>query len=143
MPSGTPGTSTTALIPLPVPVADPISTGTAITFRQSVTDADAHTTALVASGYLQDQVTVIPQLLLLAGVRFDNFDLRYHNNRTSADLARVDRMISPRVGIVVKPAATVSFYGSYGVSFLPRLGESLHFVDGHDPGLEARGVHQL
>jgi catecholate siderophore receptor len=105
-----------------VPVADPISTGAPVTFRQSATDVDAHTTALVASGYVQDQVTVIPQLLLLAGLRFDNFDLRYHNNRTNADLSRVDRMVSPRLGMVIKPARDFSLYGSYGVSFLPSSG---------------------
>ncbi len=128
--------STTAFA---VPVATPISTGTPITFRQSATDADAHTTARIASGYVQDQVTIIPQLLLLAGLRFDNFDLRYHNNRTSVDLSRVDQTVSPRFGLVVKPARTVSFYGSYGVSFLPGSGSLFTSLTVTTQNLEPEG----
>ena len=31
-------------------------------------------------------------------------------------------MVSPRVGVVIKPARDFSVYGSYGVSFLPSSG---------------------
>lgn len=105
-----------------VPVASPITTGTPITFRQSATDADAHTTALSASGYVQDQIELAPQLTILAGARLDNFDLSYHNNRTDADLSRTDLKVSPRFGLVVKPAQPFSLYASYGTSFLPASG---------------------
>src|SRR5262245_42492824 len=104
------------------PVTDPLTTGTPVTFRQSATDADAHTRALVASAYLQDQVEFTPWAQAVAGVRFDYFDLDYHNNRNGDDLARIDREVSPRLGVVLKPVPSVSTYGSYSVSFLPASG---------------------
>ncbi|MGH7467363.1 MAG: TonB-dependent receptor [Longimicrobiales bacterium] len=105
-----------------VPVNAPSTQGTPVTFRQSATDADAHTSATVLSGYVQDQIEFAPPLLVVAGIRLDNFDLEYHNNRNGTDLERRDRMVSPRLGLIVKPVAPVSLYGSYSVSHLPGSG---------------------
>jgi len=106
------------------PIESPITTGTPVTFRQSATDADGHTTALIASGYVQDQIELAPQVTVLVGARLDNFDLSYHNNRTNADLSRTDLMPSPRLGLVLKPVEPLSFYASYGTSFLPGSGNT-------------------
>jgi catecholate siderophore receptor len=57
------------------------------------------------------------------GVRFDRFDLTYHNNRTGETLGRIDDLVSPRAGVVFKPIAPVSVYGSYSVSYLPSSGD--------------------
>src|SRR6185503_15016492 len=105
-----------------VPVEAPLSTGVPVTFRPSATDADAHTRALVTSGYVQDQVELNRWVQAVAGVRLDHFDLEYHNNRTNTDLARTDRKVSPRLGLVLKPVPSLSTYGSYSVSFLPSSG---------------------
>lgn len=105
-----------------VPVSDPVTTGTPVTFRQSATDTDAHTRALVASAYLQDQVEFTPWAHAVAGLRLDRFDLDYHDNRTGTDLARADVELSPRLGVVLKPVPSLSAYGSYSVSFLPGSG---------------------
>ena len=105
-----------------VPLASPTLLASPWTFRQSATDADASTTALVAGGYLQDQVRFSPGVLALAGVRFDRFDLRYHDQRGAPDLRRTDHALSPRLGLVLKPATPLSAYLSYGVSFLPASG---------------------
>lgn len=105
-----------------VPVGRPLTTGTPVTFRQSATDADAQTQALVTSAYLQDQVEFTRWAEAVAGVRFDRFDLDYHNHRTNLDLGRTDRKLSPRLGLVLKPAKPLSVYGSYSVSFLPSSG---------------------
>jgi catecholate siderophore receptor len=56
-------------------------------------------------------------------VRYDHFDLIYHNNRTGDTLRRIDRLVSPRFGVVLKPIEEVSVYGSYGVSYLPSSGD--------------------
>lgn len=104
------------------PVASPTISAPALTFRQSATDANAHTIAIVAGVYFQDQVTITRGVLAVAGVRLDRFDLKYHNNRTSADLRRTDQLVSPRVGLVLKPVNPLSAYASYGVSFLPSSG---------------------
>jgi catecholate siderophore receptor len=60
---------------------------------------------------------------VLAGLRFDRFDLTYHNNRNGDTLSRPDNLVSPRAGIVYKPIAPVSIYGSYSVSYLPSSGD--------------------
>ncbi len=112
------GTATSILVPF----ADP-TTATTATFRQSATDASNHLDARVGAVYAQDQIELTPHLQLIAGARFDRFDLRFHNNRTGDDLGRTDDLVSPRAGVVVKPTAALSLYGSYSVSFLPSSGD--------------------
>jgi len=96
---------------------------TPATFRQSATDANNHLLTNVAATYVQDQVSVSRYVELLAGVRFDYFDLRFHNNRNGDNLRRIDRLASPRAGIVIKPLTPLSLYASYGVSYLPSSGD--------------------
>lgn len=60
---------------------------------------------------------------MVTGLRFDYFDLRFHNNRNGDDLRRLDRLVSPRLGVVFKPFEPVSVYGSYSVSYLPSSGD--------------------
>jgi catecholate siderophore receptor len=94
-----------------------------VTFRQSATDADNHVVARVAAVYGQDQIELSRYLQVIAGLRFDRFDLEYHNNRTGETLTRPDNLVSPRAGVIVKPAPDISVYASYSVSFLPSAGD--------------------
>jgi catecholate siderophore receptor len=105
-----------------IPFASTMVT-TPVTFRQSATDADNHLTTNLAAAYIQDQVELSRYLQLVGGVRFDRFDLTYHDNRSGLELARPDNLVSPRAGIVVKPIAALSVYSSYGVSYLPSSGD--------------------
>ncbi len=105
-----------------VPTSWPV-TFTPVTFRQSATDANAKSTLHVASAYVQDQVELTPWLQFIGGVRFERFDLDFHNNRNGQDLNRVDNLVSPRAGIVLKPLEPVSFYYSYSRSYLPSSGD--------------------
>ena len=105
-----------------VPFANPTIT-TPVTFRQNATDADNRVTANVAATYVQDQLELTRNLQVLAGIRFDRFDLRFHNNRNNDQLERVDNLMSPRLGIVFKPHDALSVYGSYSVSYLPSSGD--------------------
>jgi len=105
-----------------VPYANP-TIATPVTFRQSATDADNHLRTNIGSVYAQDQIELSPHMQLVAGMRFDRFDLRYHNNRNGETLGRVDDLISPRAGVVIKPVAALSLYGSYSVSYLPSSGD--------------------
>ena len=93
------------------------------TFRQSVTDADNAVRASVAAAYLQDQAEISPHVQIIGGLRVDTFNLQYHNNRNGDDLARRDNLVSPRAGLVFKPIAALSLYGSYTVSYLPGSGD--------------------
>lgn len=105
-----------------VPFGDPL-TNVPITFRQSATDADNHLRLNLAAAFVQDQVELSRFVQLIAGVRFDYFDLKYDNNRKGDTLRRIDRLTSPRFGIVIKPMTMLSLYGSYSVSFLPSSGD--------------------
>jgi catecholate siderophore receptor len=105
-----------------VPFNDP-TIFTPVTYRQNATDADNHLTTNVAAAYAQDQLELSSHLQVLAGLRFDRFDLTYHNNRTGDTLSRPDNLVSPRAGLVYKPIADVSIYGSYSVSYLPSSGD--------------------
>lgn len=105
-----------------VPYEDP-RTNSPITFRPSATDANNHLQTNLAATYVQDQIEFSRYVQLIAGVRFDYFDLQFHNNRTDEDLRRIDRMVSPRLGLVVKPIDVLSIYGSYSVSYLPSSGD--------------------
>ena len=99
------------------------TTDVPVTFRQAVSDADNRLRLNVGAAYLQDQVELSRYLQIIGGLRFDYFDLRYHNNRNNEDLRRIDRLVSPRLGVVVKPLAQLSIYGSYSVSYLPSSGD--------------------
>jgi len=105
-----------------VPYASP-TTAAPITFRQSATDGDNHVTANVAGLYAQDQVEVSSRLQVLGGVRLDRFALSHLDRRNGETRVRPDTFVSPRAGVVFKPAATASLYGSVGVSFLPSAGD--------------------
>src|SRR5262249_6453551 len=104
-------TDTTVIVPL----SDP-TIGTPVTFRQSATDANNHLRTNLAAVYVQDQIELSRFVQAVTGVRFDYFDLQYHDNRTGANLRRIDHLVSPRAGLVLKPAKPLSIYTSYSVS---------------------------
>ena len=108
-----------------VPYDNPL-VSTPTTFRQSSSDGDNRTNLVLASAYVQDQVELSRYVQVLGGLRFDYFDLKFHNNRTNVavtDFRRIDQLVSPRIGIVVKPVEQLSIYGSYSVSYLPSSGD--------------------
>jgi catecholate siderophore receptor len=111
-------TSTSILVPFDNPTVF-----TPVTFRQSATDADNHLRTNLAATYLQDQMELSRYVQLVVGLRYDYFDLRFHNRRNGDVLRRIDNLVSPRVGVVVKPADALSLYGSYSVSHLPSSGD--------------------
>lgn len=112
------GTASSIIVPIGAPLA-----ATGVSFRQSATDADNHTRLDIGAGYLQDQVAFGEHWQVIAGLRVDRFDLRFHDNRANDDLARVDHLVSPRGGLVFKPVEQASLYASYSVSHLPSSGD--------------------
>lgn len=105
-----------------VPFANPTIT-TPVTFRQNATDADNRVQATVSATYAQDQIELSSKIQVLAGLRLDHFNLKFHNHRNNERLSRVDHLWSPRLGIVFKPVAPLSLYGSFSVSYLPSSGD--------------------
>lgn len=112
------GTTTSILAPLAAPTI-----GTFAQFRQSATDASNHINTRVAALYAQDQWMVTRYLRLVGGVRVDRFDLQFQNRRVPERLQRVDTLISPRLGMVLKPVDAISVYANYSVSYLPSAGD--------------------
>lgn len=77
------------------------------------------------SAYVQDQISLSEQFEIVAGLRYDRFDITGTDLQPNPDrpFARADDKISPRLGLIYKPMPTVSIYGSYSQSFLPRSGD--------------------
>ena len=111
-------TTTSTLVAL----SDPLVT-TPVTFRQNATDANNHIKTNLGATYVQDQIEINRYLQVVTGVRFDYFDLGFHNNRNNQDLRRIDRLVSPRAGVIVKPFTELSIYANYGVAYLPSSGD--------------------
>ena len=111
-------TATSILAPLAEPKVI-----TPVTFRQNATDADNHIRTNLGATYVQDQIELNRYLQVVTGVRFDYFDLQFHNKRNSLDLRRIDRLVSPRAGVIVKPIEAMSVYVNYGIAYLPSSGD--------------------
>lgn len=107
-----------------VPTASPLMSAPVV-FRQSATDANNHGKATVASIYLQDQIAFTPQWQAIVGLRYDRFTVDFLNRRSGATVENTDTPVSPRVGLVYKPVAAMSLYGSYSIAYVPRAGEQL------------------
>lgn len=105
-----------------VPYDDPLI-NTPVTYRQSATDANNRLRTNLAAAYVQDQVELSRYVQVVAGLRFDYFDLQFDNNRTGEHLRRIDRLVSPRVGLVFKPIVPLSIYANYSVAYLPSSGD--------------------
>jgi catecholate siderophore receptor len=95
-----------------------------ISYARGASDADNRTRATFAAGYVQTQLRPTDTLEIVAGLRFDRFRLSVDDERPDvATFARTDRLWSPRLGLVFKPAGNLSLYGSYSRSYLPQSGD--------------------
>ncbi|MFE1597580.1 TonB-dependent receptor [Methylobacterium sp. ID0610] len=112
----------------------PVTRIPVIFLNNGTTDANYRYSLGLAAAYAQDQVEVNEHLQLIAGLRYDRFDFssRARDNRPNGSNDRVDNLLSPRAGIVVKPLANLAFYGSYSVSYLPSTGDQIGIFS---PGL--------
>jgi catecholate siderophore receptor len=105
-----------------VPLSDP-TTDLPVTYRQGATDADNRVRTHLGAAYVQDQTELSRFVQVIGGVRFDRFDLQFQNNRNGETLRRVDHLVSPRAGVVLKPLSSASIYASYTRSSLPSSGD--------------------
>ncbi len=96
-----------------------------IQFRQAASDADNHGVTNVAGLYAQDQVTISARVHAVLGLRIDSFQADVTNHRSAADFSSDDTLVSPRLGLLYKPIAPLSLYGSFSLTYLPRAGEQL------------------
>jgi catecholate siderophore receptor len=103
-----------------------------VTFRNTATAANNTYGLDLGAIYVQDQVEITRYLQLIGGLRFDHFDLESRDRRTNVVQSRVDDLVSPRAGIVLKPVDNLSVYYSYSVSYLPSAGDQFSTLS---PGL--------
>jgi catecholate siderophore receptor len=110
----------------------------AITFRDDPSQrATAADTDAIATGlYVQEQAEIGEHVEIIAGLRRDWFKLDYHDLIGGARLSRKDALWSPRLGLVVKPVETLSFYGSWSKSFLPQSGDQFSSLTATTASLE-------
>ena len=72
--------------------------------------------------YLQDQITLTPQVQVRFGGRFDRFSVRSLNRATMTEQNRTFERFSPQVGVVFAASAAVSLFATYGEGFRSNLG---------------------
>lgn len=95
-----------------------------VTFRNNRTsDANSAYGLGLAALYLQDQIEIGEHVQIIAGFRYDRFDFSARNRTTGIVQSRIDDLISPRAGLVLKPMENLALYGSYSVSHLPSAGD--------------------
>ena len=97
-----------------------------VTFAPTATDNTNHGTATIAALYVQDQVQLSQDWLAIVGLRYDNFEMDFRDRRgAGVDLESSDDLLSPRGGLIYKPAENVSLYASYSMTYVPRAGSQL------------------
>ena len=98
----------------------------AFSFNNLIRDRESE--VRFTSLYLQDQIDLTDQLKLVAGLRFDRFDVEVLDRQAISPSddgrrGRVDEEVSPRLGLIYKPAENFSAYASYSETFLPSAGD--------------------
>jgi catecholate siderophore receptor len=134
------GTATSVSVPVAMP-----TTTAEVAFRPSATDAHNHGVAKLAALYVQDQIALGSHVQAIVGLRYDRFQVDFQNLRTGAELESRDGLVSPRLGLVVKPTEPLSIYASTSRSYLPRAGEQLSSLSPTNASLEPESFrnHEL
>lgn len=96
-----------------------------ITYRQSSSDADNTGVADIAALYVQDQMHIGEKWQLIAGLRFDRFNMDFTNNRSNLRIEQTDNSLSPRAGLIYQASQNINLYASYSKAFVPRAGDQL------------------
>lgn len=91
-------------------------------------------------GFVQDLIEFIPQLKLLAGVRYTkqkNASVATTNMETNANSRttnKLDDAFSPKVGLVFEPLKSTSIYVSYANNFITNTGTDI-FLNALEPSI--------
>ncbi len=112
------GAAASVSVPLALRIVVPTSTFVAL----SAGTSDVRTRSV----YVQDQIGIGEHVQLIAGARYDDFQIEAVNSLNGAVTVRSDGKWSPRLGLIVKPQANLSIYASYARSFLPQTGDQFN-----------------
>jgi catecholate siderophore receptor len=118
-----------SIIDLDAPVFPAVSFGA--TARDTVSDVEFF------SAYVQDQISIGDHFDIVAGLRYDSFDIKGTDLQPAVDrpFARKDKKLSPRLGLIYKPLENTSVYASYSRSFQPRSGDQFLTLTTEQAGL--------
>ncbi|MBM3108300.1 TonB-dependent siderophore receptor [Pseudomonas sp. V1] len=86
---------------------------------QMVLSSNNHTVVDSRGLYIQDQLRLNDQWQVLAGVRFDQFEVETTNKIKNLSENQESNSTSPRVGVVYSPWKEHSFYASWSKTFSP------------------------
>ena len=95
------------------------------------------TKLMTHGGYLQDQITLLRGLKVLAGIRFEGFTQRYDEIVFGTHNRQDNVATLPRVGLTYQPLQPLTFYASWSRSFSPTL--AAQFTPGGEPLPAERG----
>ncbi|WP_323614131.1 TonB-dependent siderophore receptor [Pseudomonas putida] len=84
-----------------------------------VLSSNNHTVVDSRGLYLQDQIRLNDQWQVLAGVRFDQFEVKTTNKIRNLSEQQDSNTTSPRLGVVYTPWRDHSFYASWSKTFSP------------------------
>ena len=97
-----------------------------------IRDSELSTVSL----YVQEQLGIGDVVEIVAGLRYDRFDLKTFDGINNRPGDRVDEEVSPRLGLIVKPDERLSLYASWSKSFLPQAGDQFFILSQADAALE-------
>src|SRR5688500_4301466 len=106
-----------------------------ITFRAGTGQRATESDADILAFYLQDQVEIGP-VEIVAGLRYDRFEIDVEDFITGVVTSRTDNLWSPRLGLILHPIETMSLYASYSRSYLPQSGDQFNSLDVTGANLE-------
>jgi catecholate siderophore receptor len=110
---------------LNVPASDP-RVSVPVAFAPTELDNTNRGRATIAAVYAQDQVRLSERWLAIVGLRYDDFQMDFTDRRgTGTGIDTTDHLVSPRGGLVYKPAPNLSLYASYSMTYVPRSGGQL------------------
>jgi catecholate siderophore receptor len=93
---------------------------------------------------IQNQIAVADNVRLVAGLRFDRFDMTFDDRRPNTiDFSREDTFFSPRFGVIWEPGLEASFYAGWSRSYLPQSGEQFSSLNITTAALEPEEFENL
>ncbi|MFT4021215.1 MAG: TonB-dependent siderophore receptor [Acinetobacter sp.] len=97
--------------------------------RSSTVTSDYHHEGDGLGVFVQDLISLTPELKLMLGLRYDRYDFKSVNKLTTLQLKNNDESLSPNIGIVWQPTENQSVYASYNKSFSPYGGRGYLEID--------------
>ncbi|WP_010161010.1 TonB-dependent receptor [Sphingomonas sp. PAMC 26617] len=90
---------------------------------RGATNTETQNDATTISVYGFDSITLLPQLMLNLGARYDRFKstvtLPFATGATASKLSRTDALFNWQAGLVFKPTSETSLYASYATAATP------------------------